>query len=105
MQDKHIFKSLPTQNNHWERIMPKGMQAFLNETGEITRFVARFFKALWLPPYEFKEVVKQCYEVGNRSLPLVGLTSFHYWTSTYTSIATHFSQIWCGSLAPGHGGY
>jgi len=76
MQEKHISKSLPTQNNHWERVMPKGLQAFLNETGEITRFVARFFKALWLPPYEFKEVIKQCYEVGNRSLPLVGLTSF-----------------------------
>jgi len=76
MQDKHISKSLPTQNNHWEHIMPKGLQAFLNETGEITRFVGRFFKALWLPPYELKEVIKQCYEVGYRSLPLVGLTSF-----------------------------
>jgi phospholipid/cholesterol/gamma-HCH transport system permease protein len=68
--------NLPAPIKHWERFMPKGLQDFLNETGEITRFVGRFFKALWLPPYEFKEVIKQCYEVGNRSLPLVGLTSF-----------------------------
>jgi phospholipid/cholesterol/gamma-HCH transport system permease protein len=39
-------------------------------------FVARFFKEVFVPPYEFKEVIKQCYEVGYNSLPLVSLTGF-----------------------------
>lgn len=39
-------------------------------------FVARFFREVFKPPYEFKEVVKQCYEVGYNSLALVSLTGF-----------------------------
>ena len=39
-------------------------------------FVIRFFKELFIPPYEFKEVIRQCYEVGYKSLPLITLTGF-----------------------------
>ncbi|QCR22628.1 ABC transporter permease [Pontibacter sp. SGAir0037] len=39
-------------------------------------FVTRFFKEVFLPPYEFKEIIRQCYEVGVRSLPLISLTGF-----------------------------
>ncbi|MCC9165650.1 MlaE family ABC transporter permease [Pontibacter harenae] len=50
-------------------------RAFL-ELYNIYAFVARFFKEVFLPPYEFKEIIKQCYEVGVRSLPLVSVTAF-----------------------------
>ena len=29
-----------------------------------------------MPPYEFKEVVHQCYRIGVESLPLISLTGF-----------------------------
>jgi phospholipid/cholesterol/gamma-HCH transport system permease protein len=40
------------------------------------QFIGRFFKELFTPPYEFKEIVKQCYEVGYKSLFLITLTGF-----------------------------
>lgn len=39
-------------------------------------FVTRFFKELFMPPYEFKEIIRQCYEVGYKSLALISLTGF-----------------------------
>lgn len=36
----------------------------------------RFFRELVRPPYEFKEIVRQCYEIGWKSLPLISLTGF-----------------------------
>jgi phospholipid/cholesterol/gamma-HCH transport system permease protein len=56
--------------------LPKGLKDFFNEAGDTSRFAGRFFKEVFLPPYEMKEVVKQSYEIGYRSLPLVGLTAF-----------------------------
>jgi phospholipid/cholesterol/gamma-HCH transport system permease protein len=43
---------------------------------EVYKFVLRFFKEVFLPPFEFKETIRQCYEVGYRSLPLITLTGF-----------------------------
>src|SRR4051812_40793620 len=44
--------------------------AFHN-TGKLTLFGIRFFKELFLPPYEFGEFAVQCYKIGYKSLPLV----------------------------------
>jgi len=43
---------------------------------DIHVFILQFFKEVFLPPYEFKEIIKQFYEVGVRSLPLISLTGF-----------------------------
>ena len=43
---------------------------------DLYTFNIRFFKEVFFPPYEFKEIIKQCYEVGVRSLPLISLTGF-----------------------------
>src|ERR1041385_2003746 len=51
-------------------------QNFVIETGEVSRFGIRFFKEVFAPPYEFKEFLLQCYNVGCKSLPLVGVTAF-----------------------------
>ncbi len=40
------------------------------------RFVIRFFREVFKPPYEFREIIKQCYEVGYKSLGLITLTGF-----------------------------
>ncbi|EON78662.1 ABC transporter permease protein [Lunatimonas lonarensis] len=39
-------------------------------------FVKRFFVEVWLPPYEGKEFIRQCYQIGYNSLPLISLTGF-----------------------------
>ena len=43
---------------------------------EVTRFIGRFFREVFRRPFEWNEIVKQCYEVGYRSLPLITLTGF-----------------------------
>jgi phospholipid/cholesterol/gamma-HCH transport system permease protein len=40
------------------------------------QFSLRFFKELFVPPYEFKEIIRQCYQVGYQSLFLITLTGF-----------------------------
>ena len=52
------------------------LQDFFIETAEVTKFSLRFFKEVFFPPYELKEVVRQCYEVGYKSVLLVGVTAF-----------------------------
>ena len=43
---------------------------------DVYQFILRFFKEAVLPPYEFNEIVRQCLEVGYKSLPLISLTGF-----------------------------
>ena len=49
---------------------------FFVQTGELSYFSGRFFKEALTPPYEFRELLRQCYQMGNRSLVLVGVTGF-----------------------------
>ena len=43
---------------------------------DVYLFIARFFKEGFLPPYEGKELVKQCYNIGLKTLPLISVTGF-----------------------------
>lgn len=49
---------------------------FLSETGGILRFTAHFFREVVKPRQEFEEFIRQCFLVGYKSLPLVGITAF-----------------------------
>lgn len=48
----------------------------LIEVGLIARFTARFFRELFKPKFEFSEFLRQCFYIGNKSLPLVAITAF-----------------------------
>jgi phospholipid/cholesterol/gamma-HCH transport system permease protein len=39
-------------------------------------FVIRFFKELFVPPFHFREFIRQCYNVGYKSLALISITGF-----------------------------
>lgn len=39
-------------------------------------FVTRFFKEAFIPPFHFREFIRQCYNIGYRSLGLISLTGF-----------------------------
>jgi phospholipid/cholesterol/gamma-HCH transport system permease protein len=54
----------------------KKLRQFFVEIGELSYFAMRFFKEVLKPPWEFKELLRQCYNMGNRSLVLVGVTGF-----------------------------
>jgi phospholipid/cholesterol/gamma-HCH transport system permease protein len=49
---------------------------FLDEAGNMARFTGRFFRQWYKPRYEMAELLKQCFVIGYKSLPLVGLTAF-----------------------------
>ncbi|WP_158828290.1 MlaE family ABC transporter permease [Mucilaginibacter lacusdianchii] len=49
---------------------------FFSDVYDVYRFIVRFFKEAFVPPYEFQELLKQCYEVGVRSLLLISVTGF-----------------------------
>ncbi len=57
-------------------VVTKKLDKFFTGLAEAFAFVKRFFVEVWFPPYEFKEVLRQCYEIGYKSLPLISLTGF-----------------------------
>ena len=57
-------------------LITKGIDGFFFDLHSASQFVIRFFKEVLRPPYEFKEIIRQCYNVGYKSLPLITLTGF-----------------------------
>ncbi|WP_339840817.1 ABC transporter permease [uncultured Maribacter sp.] len=55
---------------------PKKIKQSLTEIGELSYFAGRFFKEALRPPFEFNEFLRQCYQIGYRSLTLVLVTGF-----------------------------
>lgn len=72
--DIELLHNSIKMNNNFSIV--KSLKTFLEETGDLSYFTLRFFKEVFKPPYEFKEFLKQCYNMGNRSLLLVSVTGF-----------------------------
>lgn len=53
-----------------------GWRKWLASIGEQCVFFTQFFKNIFTGGFEWSEFVRQCYEIGYRSLMLVGITSF-----------------------------
>ena len=47
---------------------------FFSEIGEFFLFLFHTFKETFSRDFEFKEFLKQCYQIGNRTLPLISVT-------------------------------
>lgn len=52
------------------------LKEFFSEIGDMSFFAGRYFREVFSPPFEFNELLRQCYSIGNRSLLLVGVTGF-----------------------------
>ncbi|WP_462221403.1 MlaE family ABC transporter permease [Ferruginibacter sp.] len=52
------------------------LKNIFTDAGNVTLFTTRFFKEVFKPPFEIKEFIRQCYNIGYKSLPLVGITGF-----------------------------
>src|ERR1700739_2700640 len=59
-----------------EAVYLKTPRVFFEEVAQVTLFTLRFFKEAVKPPYEFKEIIKQCYLIGYKSFPLIAITGF-----------------------------
>lgn len=53
-----------------------GMKLFFEEVGDVAKFTGRFFKQSLKKRLEVTEFLRQCFIIGYKSLPLVGLTAF-----------------------------
>ncbi|RVT99849.1 ABC transporter permease [Mucilaginibacter limnophilus] len=56
--------------------LKKRVTDFFVDLYKIGGFTARFFKEAFVPPFEFREIVRQCFEVGVKSFSLITLTGF-----------------------------
>ena len=59
-----------------ENFISKNADAFFSGLYGISSFATQYFKEVFIPPFEFRETIKQCYNVGNKTLSLVSITAF-----------------------------
>ncbi len=83
-------------------IISKGVDGFFFDLHSAFQFVIRFFKEVLKPPYEFKEIIRQCFQVGFNSLPLITLTGFVtglvFTKQSRPSLAEFGASSWLPSL-------
>ncbi len=75
---------------------------FFTDIYKIHLFILRFFREAFVPPFEFKEIVRQCYEVGVRSFALISVTGFIvgfiFTKQSRPSLASFGANSWLPSL-------
>jgi len=80
----------------------KSLSDFFASLYNIHLFIVRFFKEAFVPPFELKEVVRQCYEVGVRSFTLITVTGFIvgviFTKQSRPSLSTFGANSWLPSL-------
>ncbi len=57
-------------------IITKGLDDLFIGVYSAYKFIIQFFRKAFQGPFEFREIIHQCYEVGYKSLPLITLTGF-----------------------------
>lgn len=83
-------------------VISRGVDTFFSNTYSVYKFIIRFFKEAFVPPYEGGEIIRQCFEVGYKSLPLISLTGFItgivFTKQSRPSLATFGASSWLPSL-------
>ena len=78
------------------------MKVFFLRIYDIYQFSLRFWKEVFLPPYEYKEVFNQFFEVGIKSLSIISLTGFItglvFTKQSRSSLAEFGATSWLPSL-------
>jgi|SRR5690348_30451 phospholipid/cholesterol/gamma-HCH transport system permease protein len=83
-------------------LFTKKVDKFFVDLYDALQFIFRFFKEVFRPPYEVKEIIRQCYQVGYRSLFLITLTGFItgivFTKQSRPSLSEFGAQSWLPSL-------
>lgn len=95
--NEHI-EGIPKKRN----LISSKADAFFISFFDVYKFIARFFKEAFTTPFEWKEIINQCYQVGYKSLALVSLTGFItgivFTKQSRPSLATFGASSWLPSL-------
>jgi phospholipid/cholesterol/gamma-HCH transport system permease protein len=99
------MKAIP-ENTEYGRpkkyLVSKNVDGFFSDIYKVYRFIALYFKETFSTPFEFKELVNQCYQVGYKSLPLISLTGFItgmvFTNQSRPSLAEFGATSWLPSL-------
>lgn len=59
-----------------KNILPNSLDAFFSEVGSILFFTGDVIRQFFQGPFEHRELVKQGYYIGNKTLPLISITGF-----------------------------
>jgi phospholipid/cholesterol/gamma-HCH transport system permease protein len=70
------LKTSKTNQNYTDPARFKNVENLLNEIGGLSRFTLNFFRELVRQPYEHREMLKQSYNIGLSTLPLISITAF-----------------------------
>lgn len=57
-------------------LFSRRIDSFLTGIGDSYSFTIRFFKEAFLPPFHFREIINQSFEIGLKSLSLITVTGF-----------------------------
>lgn len=91
-----------TANKKKKYLVSKQVDRFFISIYNVWAFIKQFFKEVLLPPYEWKEIIRQCYDVGYRSLALITLTGFItgivFTKQSRPSLANFGATSWLPSL-------
>jgi len=83
-------------------VLSKKADEFFSAVYDVYKFIIRFFKQVFSPPFELKELINQCFEVGYKSLPLISLTGFItgivFTKQSRPSLAEFGASSWLPSL-------
>lgn len=95
---QEIVATLPTKKT----LISKKVDAFFLDFYKVYRFIALYFREIFRPPFEFKEVLNQCYLVGYKTLLLVSLTGFItgivFTKQSRPSLSSFGAKSWLPSL-------
>jgi phospholipid/cholesterol/gamma-HCH transport system permease protein len=83
-------------------LLSESADTFFIGISNVYHFILEFFKEAFSLPFEWKEVINQCYNVGYKSLPLVSLTGFItglvFTKQSRPSLVTFGASSWLPSL-------
>jgi phospholipid/cholesterol/gamma-HCH transport system permease protein len=97
--DNTQIQNIP-KTNSFKLKLPKSLEGFFLKVAGLTLFAMRNIKEVFKPPYEFNETLKQMYEIGYKTLPLVSITGIIIgFTLSLQSIPT-LQKFGASSLVP-----
>ena len=80
--------------------LPKNVENFFVNTWDLWNFARKFFKAALRRPVEVQQTIKQCFQIGYKSLPLVSITGFIIGLTLALQIIPTLDKFGAVSLIP-----
>ena len=91
-----------TDNNGKKYLFSKSLDTVFLAVNNVFKFICLIFKEAFTAPFEWKEIINQCFNVGFKSLPLVSLTGFIigivFTKQSRPSLSTFGASSWLPSL-------